>query len=285
MTAEQTQKYQGMAYDKVYVINLARSTERLNRTDSLLNELGIPYDRFEAVDGYKISVVHMPTGNTYSATKLKEENLPIGDQYKIICNPENPNPVYFFYQVKELLPQLLLSPGEFGIYCTHRMIHNDIKNKGYKNALVFEDDILITDINYNSHLNQFIQHLPSTYHTAYLSITTDQKNTTTGITTNNFPIIDNPYVNQFSNKNSYFWGIYAMIYSNKAAIILSEMWHFHSQLDYFLLDLSTNIFNDLDKPLFETYITPQDLQILVGTTLLDSTINDMGRCDTNTTNQ
>ena len=60
-------------FDAVYVINLDRRTDRMERLDTQLKNLGIEYERFSAVDGKALGINPIVAG-TMSHQKLLEAN-------------------------------------------------------------------------------------------------------------------------------------------------------------------------------------------------------------------
>ena len=60
-------------FDKVAVINLDRRTDRMERLGAQLDELGIEYERFSAVDGKELDISPIKAG-TMSHQKLLSQN-------------------------------------------------------------------------------------------------------------------------------------------------------------------------------------------------------------------
>lgn len=58
-------------FDKVVVINLDRRTDRMERIDTQLKELGIEYERFSAVDGKKLGINPIFAGTMSHVEVLK----------------------------------------------------------------------------------------------------------------------------------------------------------------------------------------------------------------------
>jgi len=59
-------------FDKVIVINLDRRTDRLEKIDSQLKELGIQYKRFSAVDGKKLDIDPVLAGTMSHLQVMKQ---------------------------------------------------------------------------------------------------------------------------------------------------------------------------------------------------------------------
>ena len=92
-----------------YVINLAGSDQRWERTSSRLQELGIPFERFEAVDGRV-----------------------------------NPHPLFSRYddKLRERYRRKALSGGELGCFASHYLLWEKCTELN-KPIVVLEDDLII----------------------------------------------------------------------------------------------------------------------------------------------
>jgi len=90
-------------FDKVVVINLDRRTDRMEKLDAQLKELGIEYERFSAIDGKAIGMSPIEAGKISHLEAIKELN----GQKVLILEDD----AYFvngfqekFTEVMELLP-------------------------------------------------------------------------------------------------------------------------------------------------------------------------------------
>jgi glycosyl transferase family 25 len=101
-----------------YVINLAGSDQRWERTSSRLQELGIPFERFEAVDGRV-----------------------------------NPHPLFSRYddELRERYRRKELSGGELGCFASHYLLWQKCTELN-KPIVVLEDDLII-----NTTLNEALK--------------------------------------------------------------------------------------------------------------------------------
>jgi GR25 family glycosyltransferase involved in LPS biosynthesis len=95
-------------FDKIYVVNLDRSKERINKLDSKLKSLGIEYTRFSAIDGDSLDLSKFDLSNYNSG------NSP--EKYKY----------------------------ELGCTLSHIGIIEDAKKNKYGKILILEDDVLIS---------------------------------------------------------------------------------------------------------------------------------------------
>lgn len=90
-------------FDNVYLVNLKRRPDRLKKMQELLSKYKIDFQVVEAIDG-KVDI----------------------EAQSIYIDRENKK----------------MNEGEIGCYLTHLMIYRDIKEKGYNQPLIFEDDII-----------------------------------------------------------------------------------------------------------------------------------------------
>lgn len=97
-------------FDFIYVINLKRRPERLQKIDLIMKLLGIDYRRFEAVDGHS----------------LTQDQL---SYLQFLPGYEDP---YFKRPMKK---------GEIGCFLSHYGIWNQVVRHGFERVLVFEDDV------------------------------------------------------------------------------------------------------------------------------------------------
>ncbi len=102
-------------FDKIYVINLERNQERLNKVNKSLLYFDINYERFNAIDGQTMK-------NEFNAIFKKKWS-----------NWEKK------YTDKFKMKRI----GEYGCLLSHREIIKDAKKQNYKKILIFEDDILV----------------------------------------------------------------------------------------------------------------------------------------------
>jgi GR25 family glycosyltransferase involved in LPS biosynthesis len=94
-------------FDNIYVLNLNRRPDRWEKIEKKLNDIGIKYERFSAIDGNYL-IIDNDFSNFRPGTGMIE------NKYAYAC---------------------LLS---------HIEIVKDAKEKGYKRILIFEDDVLIS---------------------------------------------------------------------------------------------------------------------------------------------
>lgn len=175
---------------KIKVINLERSPQRWEGVTNTFAPLEISYERFNAIDGYKILLIDQNTKKQFSGADLKNKiaQLELDHKYEIICDPENSNPTTFNWSYLREQP---FSPGLFGIYCSNFVIHREIVKDDLPYAIICEDDIRIKPNNFLKNLALYVKNIPSNFDLAYVGVYRDNDNV----------VEINPYVNQFAPDN------------------------------------------------------------------------------------
>mgnify|MGYP001151672417 FL=1 len=97
------------------LINLDRSTDRLNRMKDQLNKLGIEYSRIDALDGSKLS-----------DNQISQITYPLSH-----------------YESKFRFTREL-TRGEIGCFLSHRKCWLELVHSNHRFALIMEDDIKIS---------------------------------------------------------------------------------------------------------------------------------------------
>lgn len=101
-----------LGVDKIYLINLKRRTERLNRMQKIFDLLGVDYSLLEATDGQKLD--DLPAD-------LKDYHILNGYLDPITKRP--------------------MKNGEVGCFLSHYRIWQDVAKNKYQKVIVFEDDL------------------------------------------------------------------------------------------------------------------------------------------------
>ncbi|CAK5110729.1 unnamed protein product [Meloidogyne enterolobii] len=117
-------------FDQIYLINLARRPERLNKMAQILRLVGMKFERFEAVDGQNL-------------TKRQLDSLNFLPGY---LDPWHKRPMKL---------------GEIGCFLSHYKVWKDVVANGYDRAIVLEDDMKFTQ-NGTLILNKMVQDLMKT---------------------------------------------------------------------------------------------------------------------------
>lgn len=142
---------------KAYLINLEKSAERMEIAKTQLRNHNIPFERFEAVDGYKIEITDLKTKQKYTGQDLKDNNFKMKrwERYFIDCkNIPEANFVYFRTKKYQL------TAGELGCMCSHRAVLTKAIKEKLDVILVFEDDVAIKSEDFTFLLYSSINQIP-----------------------------------------------------------------------------------------------------------------------------
>ncbi|MEK6733782.1 MAG: glycosyltransferase family 25 protein, partial [Pseudomonadota bacterium] len=234
-----------MLYDAAYIINLDRSTDRWEKITKHFDEFGLPYQRFKAVDGYKILLQNLQMNYKFTGQELKNNPALMNPSvmHQVTCNPDEYFPIGF-----NLMPVRALTAGELGIWCSYRIIWQDIVIKGYNNAMVFEDDVLIRSTNFPKDLNKLIIDLPETYDIAYTGVYHKQGY--------KIPLQGAEHISKFS-ENSLWDGAWSVLISNKGAQTLISDDYYFLAIDNYFQGMSHGIVQKTFK--LETYRSSKTL--------------------------
>jgi len=119
-------------FDKIYVLNLKKDTNKLAIVDAHFKEIGVNYERFEAFNG--------------------RENL---------TKPED------YQQMIGQTPAI--KQGRMGCYRSHLDALKKAKAEGAKNVLIFEDDVIFPQNSESvKHFEQAMQELPENWDLLFL---------------------------------------------------------------------------------------------------------------------
>lgn len=101
-----------LGVDKIYLVNLKRRKERLEKMRKMFDLLGVEYSLLEATDGQEL------------------EDLPMNlKKYHILDGYEDP------------ITKRPMKNGEIGCFLSHYRIWQDVVKMNYKKVIVFEDDL------------------------------------------------------------------------------------------------------------------------------------------------
>ena len=142
---------------KAYVINLEKSKNRMKIAQDQLSKQNIAFERFNAVDGYKIEITDIESGEKFTGQDIKDKKQKLirWHKYFIDCKGD-PKTNFTYLRTKKYM----LTPGEFGCMCSHRaVLLNAIKEK-LDYVIVFEDDISIISSDFVFLLHSAINQLP-----------------------------------------------------------------------------------------------------------------------------
>lgn len=153
--------------DKIFVLNLERSTKRYERIKSELDDLKLPidYERFLAIDGRKVKLVNIANNEIITGEEVLNNRLLLKGEFKIICSEDfsgdfAPLKINMVNYHNRLI-------GEIGCACSHKKIWQEINKRGYKNVIVFEDDIHFL-AKFKEELANILSNSPKDYEFTYL---------------------------------------------------------------------------------------------------------------------
>ena len=111
-------------FDEIYVINMDRSTDRLEEIDGRLRRLGIKYQRISAVEGSKLSYAEI----------RKETTLPSA---------------------------LFSTKGAIGCALSHKKAWKDAVVRNLNRVLILEDDVILGETNFEERFQRSWEAIPS----------------------------------------------------------------------------------------------------------------------------
>ena len=249
---------------QVFVINLDRTPERYEKVKDQLRANNIKHERFSAVDGYNLEIIHKQTGDRFLGKDLKTGKTQIlpNEHYTISCPSADIK--YFSKYFTDYNVTRTLTAGEFGCYCSHREIWNSMVLNNVKYALILEDDITFSP-NFEKKFTTLINNLPYQWDIIYLYVATDpQKNTLT--------VLNNSNIKKFQADN------YGITLTAGYLINLNAAKKLFELSENFSLAIDDLMSEHVNNKKIQAYKTSEHyLTAPVGVNPEDSTIFDMGR--------
>ena len=141
--------------DKIYVISLDRTPERLQFIKQQMNRFHIEFEHFHAVDGKYMKIIDI---NGKELSKMRK-----GCTY-FIEHPKYEGAGFHF-----LFSKRHLTPGECGCFLSHRAVWQEIAKKNIKRAVILEDDLTLFD-NFKDTLSESVPHIPQDADVFFLDI-------------------------------------------------------------------------------------------------------------------
>jgi GR25 family glycosyltransferase involved in LPS biosynthesis len=243
--------FTSMKIDKVYVINLDRTPERMLPLKQQLEIIETPFERFSAIDGYKLVLKDIESGEEIKGTDLKRIPSPLtrNHQYKLLY-PDSKIDVNYYFAPKTFP----LTAGELGVAMSHMSIWHDMLENNYQAVMIFEDDACLR-IHFDPKIKKILENAPKDWDMIYLGSQT-QPDTKTQ------KFAGNELLEKVTKGGLIL--AHAYIISNKAA---KKFYSKHQKL-IFPID------EDLKDPEINVYRTRSEL---VGQRYQPSLISDMGR--------
>ncbi len=153
--------------DKIYVINLDRSPKRLEHMKNTLDPLGLPvkFEKFKAIDGRDLFFTNVDTNITLKGQEVYEKQIWLRKHFKIDCSAEDS--ITLNIDQTEYNPRVT---GDAGAICSHRAVWIDAVKNGYKNTLIFEDDIKAVP-GFKNRFERVLSYVPKDYELLYFNMT------------------------------------------------------------------------------------------------------------------
>ncbi len=149
--------------DNIYIISLPKAKKRLDKITKSLDENGLKYKIFEAIDGRKLKIKDQ-FGNTFTGEDLvkNKELLRFGQTYTIFCPKLS---ITYHYKTLDLDDPML--SGTMGCYCSHLEVMMEIVKNKENMSIVFEDDAFIP-VDFAKNINDLKQSLVPDWDIMYL---------------------------------------------------------------------------------------------------------------------
>ena len=141
--------------DKIYVISLDRTPERLQFIKRQMDRFHIEFEHFHAVDGKYMKITDL-NGNALNKMQKKRAYFIEHPKYKGAG-------FYFFFSER------YLTPGECGCFLSHRAVWKEMVKKNIKQAIILEDDVALFD-NFKDSLSEIVPHIPQDADVFFLDI-------------------------------------------------------------------------------------------------------------------
>lgn len=229
-----------MIIDKIYIINLERAKERLEKIIRELEKLGgqfTNYTVFKAIDG-----------KTISEDEIKKL-LTLDAQYSFYINAFN------FDQIR--------SRGEVGCYLSHLGVWKDMIKNNYNNVIIIEDDVFSNMT--SKQINKNLDFLPLDYDVAHLGWFSRYEGNYLKKSTNWVIPIDN------KKHFSMIYGTFSYMLSNKGAReLIANAIPINMQVDSYI-----SIYSSLN-PSFKRYLSIS--QLFEQGEGMKGTHSDCGKC-------
>lgn len=229
----------------VFLINLARSSQRLEKVSESLKCSGINYEIFVAIEGLQISITNLKNGNVIFGKDLKEQSMLLDRDtpYSINCTSEKENQNTIFYNGYPV------NAGELGLLCSVHMIAEQALQKN-NNIIIFEDDMTPKQPHlFKQQIINFITSLPETFDIGFLDFKLAKGN--------HFALIDNLNVRGVSDDFMSF-GTHAWCISPKGMKKLLSLESYSKQIDVLLWSTERKIPGTEEKVVFENYVSSLD---------------------------
>lgn len=151
---------------KTYVISLDRTPERYVNVKKQLDNIGLMHSRFNAVDGYDLVFSDRDSSATFKGKDIKDGNYTLNENHKYLVYCPS---IEIEYNSDFNKLNRTLTAGEFGCYCSHIEIWNNIVKNNIEYALIFEDDVTL-DKDFYQFFDKLTKKLPKGWDIIYLHV-------------------------------------------------------------------------------------------------------------------
>ncbi len=236
----------------IYLINLDRSVQRYEVISQKLSIANVAYERFSAIDGYKLDITNLQTQYTFPGELLKGYLLGLNAKYLVHCAADGSIPLNLY--------GWRASAGELGCFCSHLTVWHKAVASGEGNIIIFEDDMYPLDNNsFKQSLTDFVEHLPESFDVAFIDLLHVVRGEL-------HEIENNSYVKKPSD-DFLAWGAHAYMLSTKGVNKLLS-YSFYNQIE------DVFIWNQFNQGDLEIYVSAQDF---IGVGAQSSILFEMGR--------
>jgi GR25 family glycosyltransferase involved in LPS biosynthesis len=157
------------AYDIVYVINLDRTPERFKKTNERLCKSDIKCLRFSAVDGYLVKLSDLSSGEIISGRESGEKIKKYFREKRPVLYRVTYGGKYKSAEFDLFVKYRRFSAGEIGVTYSHRAIWADIVKNNRQNAVIFEDDVILSE-NFKKDLEELIRNIPEDADVTFIGV-------------------------------------------------------------------------------------------------------------------
>ena len=240
---------------KTFVINLDRSPDRYAQLMPQLDKNKLYYERFSAVDGYKIKIQNSTNGEIFFGSDVKTKEMFSQVNYIISCPSFDSN--YLPPEHKKLN----LTAGELGVYCSHMEIWNNMVANNAKYTLILEDDALLSP-GFEGKLDKIISNLPEDWDMVFLHLETHLG------TMGDKTIKHNRYLDKVKANDRHFWCATAYLVNTESAKKLFKL------AENFSLPIDIIMSVGVNQKKINAYKSVENIVVPSGE---QSVISDMGR--------
>lgn len=169
-------RVRGLSCDHVYVLNMDRSADRMAAVRVALENEAIEFERFAAIDGTRLILKHEERHFSMKMSDIRDqENFFANSGVEALVTYPGFEQAGFRYIWSarwrdEFLYPYNVSPGELGCWYSHRAMWADMLKRGYKAAVILEDDVKLLP-GFKSNLQNLLKSIPDDADIVYIDFT------------------------------------------------------------------------------------------------------------------